>query len=46
MIINKKKKISKNAESIEELKIKNIIKKFHQNNPLEMDINMINKTIF
>ena len=46
MIINKKKKISKNAESVEELRIKNIIKKFHQNNPLEMDRNITSKTIF
>ena len=41
-----KKKKAKNAESIEEQRIKNIINKFKQINPLEIDRSKNSKTIF
>ena len=42
----KKRKNAKNLDSIEELRIKNIIKKFKQTNPLENDRNLNSRTVF
>jgi phosphatidylinositol 4-kinase len=42
----KKRKYAKNLDSVEELRIKNIIKKFKQTNPLENDRNLNSRTVF
>ena len=42
----KKKKNYKYAENIEELRIKNIITKFKQTNPLEKNRNILSRTVF
>ena len=46
MLPGTKKKYSKNMEDLEDLRIKNIIKKFKQANPLDADRNITSKTIF